>query len=618
MNPIRFLLCIAIVASVFSASGTIYAQNYAGRIYPGVRIGPVDVGGMTHEEAATVLSSVTNEILESGLTISTKGRSARIPFTSQAINDPDATNSLVSWDIDSAVREATLVGRNSFLLIDMIAPIFVRISTPTIMIAPTIDRDRLEASIRATFSEYDEPPVDAGFAIRKTSYGFDVQVTPDLDGTIMETGKLIGELQKMLTTELTILPLELQIEERSATISAEEAQTLVTKVQEALNATPYTLSYTPQSQTQPVEWKVSADELINGLIVWEPPQTPTLMLGISDEFTANIFDQIATEVNQPAQDARFAVQNGRVAEFQGNENGIELDVVETRGKLVEQFGNTNATIDLIVDVIEPTVSIGSINDLGIREVIGVGTSNFSGSPTNRIRNIKNGATLLNGILIAPDQTFSLLEALRPFTTENGYLPELVIKGDRIIPEIGGGLCQIGTTTFRAAMSAGLPIVERQNHSLAVSYYNDPQNGNPGTDATIYDPSPDFKFLNDTGNYILFATEMDESTGALIFTLWGTSDGRKGSYSAPEVSSWIGTGPTRIVETTDLAPGVRQCQHGFVGANASFTYTVIQADGTVNEQIFTSSYRALPEICMVGVEKSIEEESVEDVEGLQSD
>ena len=81
------------------------------------------------------------------------------------------------------------------------------------------------------------------------------------------------------------------------------------------------------------------------------------------------------------------------------------------------------------------------------------------------------------------------------------------------------------------MNSGMPIVERRSHSLAVSYYFDPENGNPRTDATIYEPSPDFKFLNDTGYYILIATDVNTINGQLTFTLWGTSDGRQGSYSA---------------------------------------------------------------------------------------
>ena len=132
---------------------------------------------------------------------------------------------------------------------------------------------------------------------------------------------------------------------------------------------------------------------------------------------------------------------------------------------------------------------------------------------------------------------SLIAALRPFTLEDGYFPEMVIKGDEIKPEVAGGLCQIGTTTFRAAMNSGLPIVERQNHSLVVNYYNDPSNGKPGTDATIYEPAPDLKFLNDTGHYILFEAKMNEDDKSLKYTFWGTADGRRGSYSPPIVRSW---------------------------------------------------------------------------------
>jgi vancomycin resistance protein YoaR len=210
--------------------------------------------------------------------------------------------------------------------------------------------------------------------------------------------------------------------------------------------------------------------------------------------------------------------------------------------------------------------------------------------------------LLNGLLIAPDETFSLLNALKPFETENGYLPELVIKGDKIQPEIGGGLCQIGTTTFRAAMNSGLPIVSRSNHSLVVSYYNDPANGNPGTDATIYDPAPDFQFKNDTGHYLLFQAEMDETTQNLRFTFWGTSDGRKGSYTPPTVIRWIGVGDPINTETLDLEPGEKKCQSAHVGADTTFTYSVVRPDGTVETTGYPSHYRPLPEICLVGVEE----------------
>ena len=207
------------------------------------------------------------------------------------------------------------------------------------------------------------------------------------------------------------------------------------------------------------------------------------------------------------------------------------------------------------------------------------------------------------MLIKPNEDFSLINALRPFTIADGYLTELVIKGDEIKPEVAGGLCQVGTTMFRAAMNSGLKITQRRNHSLVVDYYNDLSNGNPGTDATIYDPNPDFRFLNDTGNYILLTTEMNTKTSDLYIYFWGTSDGRKASYSAPVVSRWIPAGADKVIETTSLDLGVRECQLRHNGAEASFTYTRILADGKKEDVVYNSYYRPLPKICLVGIKSA---------------
>ena len=183
------------------------------------------------------------------------------------------------------------------------------------------------------------------------------------------------------------------------------------------------------------------------------------------------------------------------------------------------------------------------------------------------------------------------------------MPELVIKGDALEPEIGGGLCQIGTTLFRMAMNSGLSIASRRNHSLVVRYYSDPRNGNPGTDATIYDPAPDFRFKNDTNQHVLIQTAIATSSGDLFFTLWGTNDGRTASYTAPIVSKWIPVPEKKIIETAKLKPGETKCQKAFPGADASFTYTRLFADGKLDEQVFESHYRPLPEICLLGVENA---------------
>ena len=109
----------------------------------------------------------------------------------------------------------------------------------------------------------------------------------------------------------------------------------------------------------------------------------------------------------------------------------------------------------------------------------------------------------------------------------GYLPELTIKKNKTVPEYGGGLCQVSTTVFRAAINAGLKITDRKAHPFAVKYYN-PQ----GFDATIYPPNPDLKFINDTPNYLLMQSYVKDNK--LIFEFYGTNDNRQIKIIGPTV------------------------------------------------------------------------------------
>jgi vancomycin resistance protein YoaR len=176
---------------------------------------------------------------------------------------------------------------------------------------------------------------------------------------------------------------------------------------------------------------------------------------------------------------------------------------------------------------------------------------------------------------------------------SGYLPELVIKGNRTIPELGGGLCQIGTTLFRAALQSGLPITERRSHSYRVSYYEP-----AGTDCTIYSPHPDCRFLNDTGTYIFLQTRIDGDD--LIFKFWGARDGRNVAITEPVVYNITKPLPTKYIETQDLEPGETKCtERAHNGAEARFDYTVKYADGTEKIRTFFSHYKPWQAVCLVG-------------------
>lgn len=232
---------------------------------------------------------------------------------------------------------------------------------------------------------------------------------------------------------------------------------------------------------------------------------------------------IVQAVDQPALEARLSIKNNFATVFDPGQNGQAMDLYLLRQQLL----SNQSPVDLPVVISSPKTTLAQTNDLGINELVAVGTSNFSGSPKNRIHNITVGAAEYNGLIIQPGEEFSFNKYLGDVDAAHGFLPELVIKPDGVTPEFGGGLCQVSTTTFRAAMNAGLPITARRNHSFAVSYYS-PQ----GTDATIYPGSADLKFINNLKSPILIRTFI---TGhQLTYEFYGTKDSRQISFDGPVV------------------------------------------------------------------------------------
>ena len=150
----------------------------------------------------------------------------------------------------------------------------------------------------------------------------------------------------------------------------------------------------------------------------------------------------------------------------------------------------------------------------------------------------------NGVLIKPGEEFSFVKILGEVDGEHGYLPELVIKHDKTEPEFGGGICQVSTTTFRAAINSGLEITARRNHAYPVSYYN-PQ----GMDATVYVPRPDLRFINNTPGYILIETQIEGTK--LIFNFYGTDDGRRVNIIGPKILSRESDGSMKTTFTQQV-------------------------------------------------------------------
>lgn len=308
------------------------------------------------------------------------------------------------------------------------------------------------------------------------------------------------------------------------------------------------------------------------------------------------------EIFVPPQDALFQFKDGRVTVFQKEKEGQKLDIEKAVFEIKEKLGESPdfVKIKLTTRSVKPEVTIDEANNLGIRELLGKGISYFWGSPSSRIHNIILASSRLNGVLIKPEEIFSLNQALGDVSLATGYQQAYVIKEGRTILDDGGGVCQVSTTLFRAALDAGLPILERWPHSYRVSYYEQGGFG-PGLDATVFYPSVDLKFKNDTPAHILVQTHTDTKTKTLIFKLYGTSDGRQVEISQPKISEQTPPPEDLYKDEPSLPKGViKQIERKAWGAKVSFDWKVLRHNEVVHEQRFVSSYQPWQAVYLRGV------------------
>lgn len=570
----------------------VLAERYTGRFLPNTSVGGVDISGLERAEAAERVNRAFDEYVGNGFVFIADGQRVVLDRGSFGWNDPDQTNDIVHLDADQTLSRAMERGHRGLLPARALTTAASLVIPARLPLQISLNRaaaaDLLRVKLETLQKTVSEPQFKWS---EERDKKLAVRVQPGSPGRFFNLDAAIQTMEQDFLA-LKNEPIKIKSRQAEPTISDSEAKDLAEEAKKIAFDSPLTLVFEDK------KWELAA--LNRARLIAPQKAGGYAKLGIAVEELKEILSPIAAAVEVEPTDAVFEVKNDRVVAFEASRDGKEIDREALISILEKEWlsGQTQI-VELAIKTAAPKITTESSNNLGIKEILGVGTSNFAGSPVNRVKNIRNSVRKLNGILIKPGEEFSLLKALQPFTAEGGYLPEKVIKGDRIKPEIGGGACQIGTTTFRAAMMSGLPITQRTSHSLVVKYYSDPRNGNPGTDATIYEPSPDFRFLNDTGNYIFFQALMDEKMGDLRFVFWGTKDGRQGSYSAPNVSKWYPPPAPKEIKTTDLPVGTKECQNAFKGADTSFTYTVEKSDGTKTERVFTSHYRALPQICMIG-------------------
>lgn len=255
-------------------------------------------------------------------------------------------------------------------------------------------------------------------------------------------------------------------------------------------------------------------------------------------------------------------------------SGYVYDTAAIAERIAEAFAKRDASVSVTIAYRPAGVILPDGRRL---ELLATGHSDFETSPAGRQFNVRKGMEeRLDGVLIPAGSTFSFNSILRGtgVSRMGAWRDSLVIKdGYRLVPEPGGGICQVATTFYRAALLAGLPIPVRKNHSLFVHYY---EKYGVGLDATVYVGAQDLKAVNDTGNDI-FVQAYVNGTDA-VANIYGIADGRTVSMAGPYFTA------NAPVDLTSKP--LRANQIGW-------TRTVTRSDGEAKTDVILSSYNSVP-------------------------
>ncbi len=308
---------------------------------------------------------------------------------------------------------------------------------------------------------------------------------------------------------------------------------------------------------------------------------------LNEEALRFVVEGWANQVSYPAQDARLRFDDATSAltVIQHSRAGQRLNVDLTIQAVRHALSSNQRTGPLPVISIPPAVDSSRLNELGIRELIASGTTFFSGSSSTRVYNIEVATEKLVGVVVPPGGVFSFNSAIEAVSGANGFEDSAIIWGDRTAVGVGGGVCQVSTTVFRAALEAGFPFLERHNHGYVVSWY-----GEPGYDATIYTPYVDLRFLNDTQAHLLVQPVVDSVEGILTFNFYGTKPDRVVEIGEAEYKDKKEPGEPVYQEDASLEAGqVKQVEWAKEGLTATVIRKVTE-NGNTREDRIQSVYR----------------------------
>ncbi len=578
LNSARIVLVLVLGLPIITLIA--YQAAFGNRILPGVYLCQYNLGGLTLAQAQKILEAPTRLTELAG-----KG----ILLTHEA-NDWEIAPEKIEFKIllSESVKEAFRIGRKESWFKNLLKRIQIWQVPEKLAFRYRLNQSLLEAEIASISSQIFIPAVDPQLKLIQEKGEKNLTIEPGKNGLEVNQEKLVLQISLNLSC-LNFSSLPVPVVYLNPALTETESQKLIQRGKRFLDKN-LKISFGNKS------WSLNDQDLITFL----SPHN-----GFTEEkinqYLANLKDSI--EIDPLS--ATFQMESGRAVVFQASREGILLDAKKTKQNLQEtlfQLENQEepreAQTEIAAIFIPPKIKTEDVNNLGIKELVGTGRSQFKGSISQRVDNLQLAASKLNGLVIAPGETFSFNKNLGEVSEATGFKKAYIIKEGRTILGDGGGVCQVSTTLFRSVLDAGLPILERHPHAYRVTYYE--QDSQPGLDATVYDPGTDLKFENDTPAHLLIQAETDTKNKTLTFKLYGTADGRQTEIGKVYVWDIVPPPPDLYQDDSTLPAGTtKQVDWKAWGAKVRFNWKVTRGEEILQDKTFYSQYRPWQAIFLKG-------------------
>jgi vancomycin resistance protein YoaR len=569
-----------------------YQLAYAGKIFPGVSVAGVDISGLSPNDAALKLSQTLSYPFTGKVLFRDADRVwVASPAELGMVFDPSAS-ALAAYDFGrKGGLFAALSGQISARGLGAdVSPVVIfdqRVAYTYLQnIAAQVDQQVVEASLRVEGTNVVSEPGQLGRAI-------------NLDATLIYLG---SQLQSFRDGEVPLV-----IQETSPTLldvssQAEAARRILSQ--------PLTIAVPNYREGDPGPWTFDIPIVANMLAVniVNNAGVAEMQVGLDPNVLRDSLDDLKVLVDRNPDNARFVFndETGQIEPIQASAIGRVMDVEASITAINDALLRGEHTVALSVAEQAPAVvDTATGAELGVTQLIAEQTTYFYGSSEARIQNIVAAAERYHGLLVAPGETFSMGNELGDVSLENGFAEALIIYGGRTIKGVGGGVCQVSTTLFRTVFFAGFPVVERYSHAYRVSYYEMDASGSvdpdfAGLDATVYFPLVDFKFLNDTPNWLLMETYVNVSARTITWKIYSTSDGRSVTWETTGPSNVVPPPPPLFEENPEFRVNqISQVDYAAQGADVTVDRTVWRNGQIYFTDRFNTHYEPWQAVCQYG-------------------